>query len=190
MVFPLRKEKALRKEVEVTAETKAQSLPTLRMLMDAKNNIYLVATADSMTLPKWSVLGSYGAGKAREVVPDEDDSKPAIPFGLPHGDRTAIIVNTTGPKEDAPEEDLDFNAPTTLYKATKTLMKASQGAPITLSGMGLLTPTSPAIGKHGYTVEHPFGDKQHVPMCYIPKGTPDTKKATAGFFSGTLLSVA
>ena len=54
-------EKELRKEVEVTAETKAQCLPTLRMLRDAKNNIYLVATADSMTLPtKWSVLGSYG----------------------------------------------------------------------------------------------------------------------------------
>ena len=59
MVFPLRKEKALRKQVEVTAETKAKSLPTLRMLMDAKNNIYLVATADSMTLDTLGVLWQW-----------------------------------------------------------------------------------------------------------------------------------
>ena len=179
-------EEDLRKEVEVTAEARAQGLHSLRMLRDAKNNIYLVATADDMTLPKWTLLGSYGAGKSREVSPQEDNSGPGITFGLPLGDCTPVMVSATGLKEDAQEEELDFTAPTTLYKATKTLMKASQGAPITLSGMGLLTPTSPAIGKHGYTVEHPSGDKQHVPMCYIPKGTPDTKKATAGIFFGHL----
>ena len=77
---------------------------------------------------------------------------------------------------------MDFTAPTTLYKATKTLMKGVQGAPITLAGMGLLTPTSPAMGKHGYTVEHPFGDKQHVPMTYIQKGTQASARPTAGNF--------
>ena len=80
---------------------------------------------------------------------------------------------------------MDFTAPTTLYKATKTLMKGVQGAPITLAGMGLLKPTSPAIGKHGYEVEHPVGERQHVPICYFPKGAAaDAKRATAGnFFS-------
>ena len=177
-------EEALRKEVEVTAEARAQGLHSLRMLRDAKNSIYLVATADDMTLPKWTILGSYGAGKTREGSPS-DGRQVGITFSLPLGDCTPVMVSATGLKEDAQEEELDFTAPTTLYKATKTLMKASQGAPITLSGMGLLTPTSPAMGKHGYTVEHPFGDSQHVPMCYVQKGTQaDVKKITAGnFFS-------
>ena len=178
-------EEALRKEVEVTAETRAQGLYSLRMLRDDKHSIYLVATADTTTLPKWTILGSFGAGRAREV--QGDNSWPGLTFGLPLGDCTPIMVSASGPKEDAPEEELDFsNAPTTLYKATKTLMKASQGVPITLSGMGVLTPHSPAMGKHGYTVEHPLGDKKHVPKVYIPKGTPDTKKATAGNCFGPL----
>ena len=46
MVFPLRKEKALRKEVEVTAETKAQSLPKKGTKKDAcKDGLWLLSNA-------------------------------------------------------------------------------------------------------------------------------------------------
>ena len=118
-------EQDLRKEVEVTAEARAQGLHSLRMLRDAKNNIYLVATADDTTLPKWTIVGSYGAGKAREGS-YADGRQVGITFSLPLGDCTPVMVSATGLKEDAQEEELDFTAPTTLYKATKTLMKDSQ----------------------------------------------------------------
>ena len=73
---------------------------------------------------------------------------------------------------------MDFTAPTTLYKATKTLMKASQGAPITLAGMGLLTPTSP-LGTSSMFLWPTFKRVHRLVLGLLQE-----------FFSGNLLGVA
>ena len=122
-------EEELKRQVQIKSEAKAQWLHSVRMLRDDADNVYLLATADTVTLPKWSVLGSFGSGKVREVNTEADVDREKVEFFLPRGDRTPIMVSAK-PCNDPEKEDeaLQSSAPTTLYKATKSLIKAGVGA--------------------------------------------------------------
>jgi hypothetical protein len=109
-----------------------------------------------------------------------------VGFDLPLGDRTPIILSKKVSKEDD-EEDIGSKLPDTLYKATKALMKANQGAAVKLAGMGTLNPVTEGVSKHGYEVEFPKGSEKYVNYTFELKAESGAeKKITAGNFFGPL----
>ena len=122
------------------------------------------------------LCGFYCTWKVREI-PDDAMTSRHIPFEVPLGDRTLIILGQSSSDEEATK------APDTLYKAVKTLMKANQGAELKLAGMGSLTAQTTAAGKHGYEIEFPKGHAQYVPYAFELKAEQGAdKKATSGNF--------
>jgi len=106
--------------VVVMAEAKMHGFHAVRMLRDSENRVWLVARADSMVVPKWSILGGYGAGKTREAgAAGEDDAKNPTHFRLPKEDRTAIVLNSKQPDEQLNEDDCFGKGPETLYKVSR-----------------------------------------------------------------------
>ena len=172
--------------VTIKAETKMYGMHTVRMLRDSTDRIWAVADQDSQALPKGTILGSFGAGKVREVPLESMIVGRHVGFDLPLGDRTPIILSKKASKEDD-EEDIGSKLPDTLYKATKALMKANQGAAVKLAGMGTLQPVTEGVSKHGYEVEFPKGSEKYVNYTFELKAESGAeKKITAGNFFGPL----
>ena len=68
-------------------------------------------------------------------------------------------------------------------------MSATQGASVSITGMGELMATTSSPGQHGYVLEHPTGHPSHIPTPYVikpPKDGDEKKPATAGHFFGLL----
>ena len=168
--------------VEIKGLTKLHGLHSVQMLRDGSNKIWLLAPKDSVVVPKGTILGGYGSGRVREVPKDDMKVGVHVPFELPHGDRTLIILCKT---KDAEEDDVtSTKAPETLYKVAKGLQKANQGTSITLAGFGALKPSTEAAGKHGYEVEFPAGHDKFVNYTFELKavGAGDSKTTTSGNF--------
>ena len=107
-----------------------------------------------------------------------------MPFRLPLGDRTPITLSKKSNNQNDEGDDIGTKVPETLYKAAKTLMKANQGAAISIAGMGTLKPMAQAgPGRHGYEVEFPKGHEKHVPTAFeVKPGEGATKKVMANNF--------
>ena len=56
--------------VEIQAEAKMHGLHSVKMLRDIANRIWLVANGDNVTVPKWTIVGSYGSGRWRDIPED------------------------------------------------------------------------------------------------------------------------
>ena len=172
----------LKSEVDIQVEAKMHSMHTVKMLRDSTLQVWGLATKDTTTVPKGSILGAYGSGKVREVPPESLIDGRHVPFCLPLGDRTPIILCKNTGKEDA-DEDIGSKAPETLYKTVKALMKSNQGAHVKLAGMGTLKPQTQGAGKHGYEVEFPEGHEKYVPCAFELQAQAGAgKKTTSGNF--------
>ena len=108
-----------------------------------------------------------------------------MPFSLPLGDRTPITLSKKNNNNQDDEENdiIGTKGPETLYKAAKSLMKANQGATISIAGMGNLQTTEQAgPGKHGYEVEKPKGHAGYVHSAFELKPGGAGKKVLANNF--------
>ena len=54
--------------VDIQADAKMHGMHSVKMPRDSTNRIWLVASQDSLTVRKGSIVGSYGAGKVCEVA--------------------------------------------------------------------------------------------------------------------------
>ena len=127
--------------VNVLAEARMHGMHSALILGDSSNRIWVLPSQDSLTVPKGTILGSYGSGKVREVPLGATTAGHHVPFGLPLGDRTPIILSKKSGKDDA-SDDVGSKVPETLYKVTKALMKANQGAAVKLAGVDTLKPVT------------------------------------------------
>ena len=180
-------EESLKKAVDIQVETKMHGMHTVRVLRDSSNRIWALSSQDSATVPKTTLIGSYGTGKCKETDLENVNGR-YVPFELPLGDRTPIIISSKVSTNDD-EEDINSKLPETLYKAVKTLMKAHQGAPIKIGGMGTLSPITTGANKHGYEVEFPKGHDKYAVYGYELKAEASAgKKTTSGNFFVPLAS--
>lgn len=177
-------EEDLKKAVDIVAEAKMFGMHNVRMLRSASGQVWAVCNKDNQAVPKHTIMGAYGAGKVREIPEGAMTAGRHVPFDLPLGDRTPIILAKKAPKEEHDEDDsIDFKVPETVYKATKALMKANNGAAVKLAGMGTLIPETQGAGKHGYVVEFPKGHAKHAITVFELKAESGSdKKVTSGNF--------
>ena len=56
--------------IEIQAEAKMHGLHSVKMLRDKANRIWLVAAGDNVTVPRWTIVGSYGSGRWRDIPED------------------------------------------------------------------------------------------------------------------------
>ena len=176
---------ALKEAVEILKECKCRGFKGILMMMDKNSKVYLCASEQNIVLPKHTCLGGVGSG--RTLTGDEAEG--GIPFILPKGDKTLIVLSSQGSEDD--EEAQEHTKPResdkvlTFYKAVKS-MSAEHATDLQLAGHGKVQPKNEGPGKHGYAFEYPAGHVKHVPMSYVEKsGEKKEPKVTYGnFFKG------
>jgi hypothetical protein len=109
-------EAILKSAEEIKGESRTSGAHGVRMLKDAKGQVWLISSSDAITVPKWTILGGYGAGKKRILGTGEEAHRCTMPFQLYLGDRTPIILSGKPLQQTEGEDECGGGVPDTLYK--------------------------------------------------------------------------